>query len=66
LKLSTFNSTLSRIQTASFLYVSTQNVGGTLTLNNAAKVTTGDLPVTSVSTTSSIYDRFWESMTDEI
>ncbi|KAG4415351.1 hypothetical protein IFR04_011500 [Cadophora malorum] len=47
LKLSTFNSTLSRIQTASFLYVSTQNVGGTVTLNNAAKVTTGDLPVTS-------------------
>ncbi|KAH7391481.1 FAS1 domain-containing protein [Cadophora sp. MPI-SDFR-AT-0126] len=47
LKTSTFNSTLTRIQTASFLYVSTQIVGGTLTLNNVAKVIEGDLPVTS-------------------
>ncbi|KAF2497657.1 FAS1 domain-containing protein [Lophium mytilinum] len=43
---SNFNSTLTRIQTGSYLYISTQSVSGTLTLNNIAKVVEGNIPVT--------------------
>jgi hypothetical protein len=49
LKTSDFNTSRTQIQTVSFLYVGTQIVDGTLKLNNVASVTSGDLPVTSVS-----------------
>jgi hypothetical protein len=49
LKTSDFNTCRTQIQTVSFLYVGTQIVDGTLKLNNVPSVTSGDLPVTSVS-----------------
>ncbi|KAH8679609.1 FAS1 domain-containing protein [Tricladium varicosporioides] len=47
LKMSSFNTSYTRIQTGSFLYVGTQMVGGQLMLNKVSTVTSGDLPVTS-------------------
>lgn len=44
---SNFNGTLARIQTGSYLYVSTQVVDGTLVLNGVAHVTDANLPVTN-------------------
>lgn len=48
LKTTTFNSTFTRIQTGSFLYVGTQIVDGSLVLNKVSTVTSANLPVTSV------------------
>lgn len=48
LKTSAFNTSSTRIQTGSFLYVGTQIVGGQLVLNNASVVTDANLPVTNV------------------
>jgi uncharacterized surface protein with fasciclin (FAS1) repeats len=50
LKSSAFNSSYTRIQTGSFLYVGTQVLNGQLIQNNVSAVTSADLPVTSVST----------------
>ncbi|OBT41686.1 hypothetical protein VE00_07800 [Pseudogymnoascus sp. WSF 3629] len=47
LKTSAFNTSSTRIQTGSFLYVGTQIVGGQLVLNNASVVTDANLPVTN-------------------
>ncbi|KAB2569032.1 hypothetical protein DBV05_g12290 [Lasiodiplodia theobromae] len=44
-----FNSTLSRLQTGSYLYVSAQLLDGTLTLNAVARVIEADIPVTNAS-----------------
>jgi len=52
LKTSTFNTSYTRIQTGSFLYVGTQIEDGNLVLNNVATVTSGDLPVTNVGSSS--------------
>lgn len=49
LKSSAFNSSYTRIQTGSFLYIGTQNVGSQLILNNVSTVTSADIPATSVS-----------------
>jgi hypothetical protein len=49
LKTSAFTTSYTRIQTGSFLFVGTQVVNGQLMLNNVSTVTTGDIPVTSVS-----------------
>ncbi|KAF8856805.1 hypothetical protein BDZ45DRAFT_803937 [Acephala macrosclerotiorum] len=47
LKTTTFNTSSTRIQTGSFLYVGTQIVDGQLVLNNVSTVTSTNLPVTS-------------------
>ncbi|KAH6683948.1 FAS1 domain-containing protein [Halenospora varia] len=47
LKTSSFNTSYTRIQTGSFLYVGTQIIEGQLMLNKVSTVTSGDLPVTS-------------------
>ncbi|KAH8807801.1 FAS1 domain-containing protein [Xylogone sp. PMI_703] len=47
LKSSAFNTSYTRIQTGSFLYIGTQVVGGQLMLNNVSTVTSADLPTTS-------------------
>lgn len=47
LKVSDFNGTATRLQTGSYLYVQTQTVDGTLTLNQVAKVVDGDHAVTN-------------------
>jgi hypothetical protein len=49
LKTSAFTTSYTRIQTGSFLFVGTQVVDGQLILNNVSTVTTGNIPVTSVS-----------------
>jgi hypothetical protein len=49
LKSSAFNSSYTRIQTGSFLYIGTQIVASQLMLNNVSTVTSADIPVTSVS-----------------
>jgi hypothetical protein len=49
LKSSAFNSSYTRIQTGSFLYIGTQVVERQLMLNNVSVVTTADIPVTNVS-----------------
>ncbi|KAL3418224.1 hypothetical protein PVAG01_09939 [Phlyctema vagabunda] len=48
LKTSVFTTTPTRIQTGTFLYIGTQLVDGSLFLNNVSRVTSGDLPVSSV------------------
>jgi uncharacterized surface protein with fasciclin (FAS1) repeats len=48
LKTSAFNTSSTRIQTGSFLYVGTQIVGGQLVLNDVSVVTDANLPVTNV------------------
>ncbi|OBT58043.1 hypothetical protein VE04_01408 [Pseudogymnoascus sp. 24MN13] len=47
LKTSAFNTSSTRIQTGSFLYVGTQIVGGQLLLNDVSVVTDANLPVTN-------------------
>ncbi|CZR65749.1 uncharacterized protein PAC_15649 [Phialocephala subalpina] len=47
LKTTSFNTSYTRIQTGSFLYVGTQIVDGQLVLNNVSTVTGANLPVTS-------------------
>lgn len=49
LKTTSFNTSKTRIQTGSFLYVGTQIVDGQLVLNDVSTVTSANLPVTSVS-----------------
>lgn len=47
-KTSAFNTSSTRIQTGSFLYIGTQIVGGQLVLNNVSTVTDANHPVTNV------------------
>ncbi|OBT60913.1 hypothetical protein VE03_10805 [Pseudogymnoascus sp. 23342-1-I1] len=47
LKTSAFNTSSTRIQTGSFLYVGTKIVGDQLVLNNVAAVTDANIPVTN-------------------
>jgi hypothetical protein len=54
LKTSAFTTSYTRIQTGSFLFIGTQVVNGQLMLNNVSTVTTGNIPVTSVSKTPSL------------
>jgi uncharacterized surface protein with fasciclin (FAS1) repeats len=49
LKTTSFNTSYTRIQTGSFLYVGTRIVDGQLVLNNVSTVASANLPVTSVS-----------------
>ncbi|KAM0327556.1 hypothetical protein ACHAQA_005847 [Verticillium albo-atrum] len=42
---SIFNTTETRVQTGTYLFIGTQVVGGTLTLNGVSKVVDSDLPV---------------------
>lgn len=48
LKSGDFNTSLTRIQSSTFQWISTQVVDGTLTLNEVASVTEADIPITSV------------------
>ncbi|KAL1629889.1 hypothetical protein SLS56_005158 [Neofusicoccum ribis] len=47
LKQDDFNATLSRVQTGSYLYIGTQLIEDTLTLNGVAKVVEADIAVTN-------------------
>lgn len=49
LKRSAFNSTLRRLQTGTFLYISAQDVDGQVMLNGNSAITEADIPVTNVS-----------------
>lgn len=48
LKSTSFNATVQRFQTGSYLYVSGQIIGSQVILNNASTITSANLPVTSV------------------
>jgi uncharacterized surface protein with fasciclin (FAS1) repeats len=54
LETSAFTTSYTRIQTGSFLFIGTQVVDGQLVLNNVSTVTSGNLPVTSVSKSPSL------------
>ncbi|CAK7227634.1 hypothetical protein SEUCBS140593_006641 [Sporothrix eucalyptigena] len=47
LLMSDFSTTVQRLQTSTYLYVSTQLQGGQLVLNNVSVVTEGNIPVTN-------------------
>ncbi|KAJ4991052.1 hypothetical protein SVAN01_03402 [Stagonosporopsis vannaccii] len=40
-----FNETLSRLQTATYMYLSTQQIDGLVTINKVARITEADIPI---------------------